>query len=1089
MFNPGVLIAIIIIYVGLLLLVALKAEKLSELGRSPSDNALVYSLCLAIYCTTWTYYGSVGSAASSGMLFLTIYLGPTLAVILWWTVLRKLVRIKHKHRITSIADFIAARYKSSQAIAALVTVTALIGIAPYIALQLNAVASTFALLTAGQGGEPGWTSRNAGPVIVVLMTAFTIMFGVRRLDPTEQHQGMMTAVAVQSVFKLVSFLAVGIFASYFLFDGFGDIFSRLEARDISLNLQEYSGASAFIQWVTYLILAMSAIMFLPRQFHVSVVENSDENHIKKAMWLFPLYLFLINLFVLPIAAAGLLKGMPREQADFFVLTLPLKFGGAWLALLAFLGGFSAAMSMIMISAMTMATMITNHLLLPVAEMFEGLAYLRRRILRARWAAVAIVILLGYWFNVKLGESYTLVNIGIISFAAALQFAPAIVGGLFWRRGSKAGAILGLGSGFFIWAYTLLLPSFARSGWISAEFVSRGPFGIELLMPERLLGVISPDPLSHCVFWSMLFNVFLYIGGSVLFTQKEEDLQAAEKFTEILKPGLGLQPVVSEEGSIPLESKLKTVRGVMHRYVSSSEADAMINKCIEQSGIHGKACVSVLELSDFFSRAETLLAGSIGAAAAHKTFLQEDLLDQQEARALADIFAGILADLRLTPAELKEKIDYYQEKEKMVAAHAADLEEKVEQLREQIAIRKKTEIALRKSQERYLTLLDTTPDAVVAYNSDGLVQYVNPAFETIYGWTREELLGKRIDFVPEHEKERNIESVKDFKNGLTVELECQRLTRNGDLVDVIVKGAPFRDSEGSLAGSIVIHHDITRRKRAEAVMIQSDKMMSVGGLAAGMAHEINNPLAGIIQNAQVILNRLTKATEKNLAAAVECGLNLENLSRYMHKREINDLFSLLMESGRRAAGIVDNMLSFSRMPESGSLQRENLADLIDKAIELAATDYDLKKKFDFKDIEIVREYDPDTPETPCESSKIQQVLLNLLSNAAYALSNQNDRSEAPLITIRLHPTGDDVVIEVEDNGPGVPADMQKRVFEPFFTTKDVGQGTGLGLSVSYFIIKENHGGTMTLESGAGRGAKFCIRLPVYSDSSKQGRDRF
>jgi len=385
MFNPLTVIGFFCFYIGILFVIALWVERKSVEGRNIGNNPLVYSLSLAIYCTTWTFYGSVGKAATSGMLFLTIYLGPTLGIIVWWIVLRKLIRIKNIHRITSIADFISARYNKSQRVAAIATVIALTGIVPYMALQLKAVISTFELITAQNNTDAtSLIGQYVGPIIVGLMVLFTIAFGARRLDPTERHQGMVVAMAAESVVKLIAFLAAGIFITYFMFNGFSDIFYRLTESPVrKLLYTDESSISFYITWTTYLILAMSAIIFLPRQFHIAVVENFDENHIRTAMWLFPLYMLLINIFVFPIAIGGLLQGFPVQSADTFVLSLPLHAGQKWLSLLVFIGGFSAATGMIMISTMTMSIMVTNHLLLPVLEWIKQLGFLRRYLLQCQ----------------------------------------------------------------------------------------------------------------------------------------------------------------------------------------------------------------------------------------------------------------------------------------------------------------------------------------------------------------------------------------------------------------------------------------------------------------------------------------------------------------------------------------------------------------------------------------------------------------------------------------------------------------------------------------------------------------------------------
>lgn len=422
MIEPWVVILVVCLFMGLLFWVALWAERRLIHGGRQFGHPLVYVLSLAVYCTTWTYYGAVGFAATNGGLFLTVYLGPILMMVLFGAILKKLVRIKNEHRITSIADFLGSRYGKSQIMAGIATFIALVGATPYVALQLKAIINTFTILT----GSPS-ASVHVGPIIVIAMIFFTIAFGVRRLDPTERHQGMVMAVAAQSLVKLIFFLLAGVFVVYSVYDGFMDLFSHVSQSQLSFAAAR---PAPFLTWTTWTMLSMAATFFLPRQFHITVVENLSERHIRSAVWMFPLYLALITLFVYPIAIAGRLQGLPITDADFFVIHLPMLKGRQALALLVFLGGFSAAASMVMISSMTMATMTSNHLLLPLFNHIKGLVFLRRHLLGCRWAVVSIFIFVGYWFERKVGETYMLVNIGMISFAAAFQFAAPVLMGIF-----------------------------------------------------------------------------------------------------------------------------------------------------------------------------------------------------------------------------------------------------------------------------------------------------------------------------------------------------------------------------------------------------------------------------------------------------------------------------------------------------------------------------------------------------------------------------------------------------------------------------------------------------------------------------------
>ncbi|MEW5773185.1 MAG: ATP-binding protein [Thermodesulfobacteriota bacterium] len=678
MFGNLAVLAVVLLYMAGLFSLALWVER-SEAGRRLAASAPVYALSLAVYCTSWTFFGCVGSVAGTGMLFMTTYLGPTLAAVLWWSVLRRMVRIKHRFRITSIADFLAARYGKCPWVGGLAALAALVGSMPYIALQMKSIGATFAIIGWPAGRTGIWVGEHSGPIFALLLTAFTIIFGVRRVDPTERHPGIVVAVAAESLVKLAAFLACGLCVVFWDSSGFTGLLQGMQEGSTSwpgLNTLAGDAAAPYALWTTNLLLAASAILFLPRQFHTAVVENSSENHIRTAMWLLPLYLLLISLFMVPIAVAGHQAGIPQNRADTTVLLLPMLHGRAWLALLVFIGGFSAAMSMIMISSMTAATMLVNHLVLPLASRAAALAPLRRHGLRCRWVGVAATIGLGLWFERMVGESYALVNMGVISFAAAVQFAPPILGGLFWTGAHRAGALLGLGSGMAVWSYTLLLPALAKSGWISRDLLLSGPLGISLLRPEALLGLTGLDPLTHAVFWSLAANLGLFVLGSLAFRQDPAEATLARSYVHIL----GAEPMVRGapgEALIPLEDKVRILAEALRPFYGRTRARLALDGCLRRLGLAGRERVSLHELSDLRTEAEHQLAGAVGSSVAHGALADAGLLTPAETDQLSRQYADILADLNLPPEELRRRIDYYQEREALIARHAAELERTVE----------------------------------------------------------------------------------------------------------------------------------------------------------------------------------------------------------------------------------------------------------------------------------------------------------------------------------------------------------------------------------------------------------------------------
>lgn len=611
-------------YTALIFLVAWYAHRRKESGRSIVSNPIIYSLSLAVYCTSWTFYGSVGKASTTGIDFLMIYLGPSLAAFSWLFLLRRIINISQDNNITSIADFISLRYGKSLWLGALVTVIAILGIMPYIALQIKAVSHSFYLVSGLQihdiplGGGGSGTTLPTGLILALILSVFSIIFGARRLVSSERHEGLIAAVAFESLIKLISLMGVGLFVTYGLFDGFTDIFSRFKAFDPAafdrLFTFDASGSSPdSIPTFTMLFLSMGAIMLLPRQFHVMVIENSDERHISTAMWLFPTYLFLINLFVMPIALGGILTTGSSSGADFFVINIPLVTGNSAIAQLAFLGGLSAAAGMVMVESVAISTMLLNHIFMPVIVRCTPQAWFPILLINLKRLGIFLVIMMGYFYHRIVGDSYMLVNMGLISFSAAAQFLPAMLGGLYWRRGNKAGAIGGILLGFLTWFYTLLLPSFSRSGWLPADLLTDGPFGVGLLKPTALFGLSDMDLWSHSLFWSMLFNVSSYIVCSILLKQTEREREQVHKFIGIFEQ----QPSSRHPETKRLSKPVTTEQFVtlMTKFIGESEANRAISQYIGNREINAQGTVSEFELPNLKRHTEKTLAGSVGAAAA------------------------------------------------------------------------------------------------------------------------------------------------------------------------------------------------------------------------------------------------------------------------------------------------------------------------------------------------------------------------------------------------------------------------------------------------------------------------------------------
>ena len=645
MISSPVVIAASLAYLLALFAVAWWANRRAAAGRSVIGNAWVYALSMGVYCTAWTYFGSIGRAASGGLWFLPIYLGPTLAMVLAWLVLRKMIRIARTWRITSIADFIASRYGNSRLLGGLVTLIALVGVVPYVALQLKAVASGYALLTGGSAAAAtaGWLDGTF--VIALALAGFTIAFGTRHLDNTERHEGLVAAIATESVVKLLAFLAVGVFVTWGLFSGPGDLFARAMAQpEIARLLQPGTNASfAFDQWFALLLLAMLSVILLPRQFQMMVVENVDERHVRRAAWAFPAYLLLINLFVLPVAFGGLLFfGAGRANPEMFILSLPLAAGAEGLALVAFIGGLSAATGMVVVEAIAVSTMVCNDLVLPGLLRLKAFASrdLTAVLLLIRRTVIVALLLLGWLYYRVAGEAYALVSTGLISFAAVAQFAPALLGGLFWKGGTRNGALAGLAAGALLWAYTLMLPSIAKSGWIAAGWLQSGLFGWAALRPEALLGLSGMDNLTHALFWSLLTNAGLYVGFSLARPPSAQETSQALRFVDIFEATA--QQRVFWRG----RALVADLEALVSRFLGAAKAQALFAGHVAQSG-------TAPHLADpaLVQLAETQLAGAIGSASARAmvaSVVDEEILE------LADVLRIVeeASELRNLNEQLK-----------------------------------------------------------------------------------------------------------------------------------------------------------------------------------------------------------------------------------------------------------------------------------------------------------------------------------------------------------------------------------------------------------------------------------------------------
>ena len=668
MLSPDFVILTAVGYVGLLFALAYVSDLRARRGqagflRSPA----VYTLSISIYCTSWTFYGAVGTAARNGLEFMAIYMGPTLVFVGWWFLLRKLLRIGHGQRITSIADFLSSRFGKSSKLAILVTVIAVVAITPYIALQLKAVTTSIQVISSADGR--GWLAElgdsGLGLAVAACMALFTILFGTRNVDAREQHPGVVAAIAFEAIVKLVALVAVGLFVVFGLSEGPAQIYAR--AAEAGFAIHESGPFDS--RWVTVLFLSACAVICLPRQFQVTVVENADEDHLRTASWAFPAYLLLMSLFTLPIAFHGLATMPAGSNPDMFVLTLPMAAEQNALALFAFIGGFSSATSMIIVAAIALSIMVSNHIVLPLTLRYtrelvthetQGIA---RLLLLSRRVSIAVILFLGFVYFWLTGESGALAPIGLISFAGVAQFLPALLAALYWRGATVRGALAGMLLGFIIWGWTLFLPSFAAGSEAVAALLAEGPWGIAALRPQALFGMAEADPLVHSLFWSMLLNAGGLILGSLLTRQSRLEQIQASVFVDVFRSGKDGTARGGAGRSIRSTATADDLFFLAERVLGWQRARDLFAEAGIRHGAHARGAEAP---AAFIIRLERELASSIGAASAHillSKVVRGDALSLDEVMQIADETLQVIShshEMEKKSNELRQAAEQLQE---------------------------------------------------------------------------------------------------------------------------------------------------------------------------------------------------------------------------------------------------------------------------------------------------------------------------------------------------------------------------------------------------------------------------------------------
>src|SRR5712692_2671524 len=1024
MLQGWIVIAFALGYIGLLFVVASYGDRTRRFGREGGWRHFIYPLSLAIYCTSWTFFGSVGLASRTGFDFLTIYVGPILLVGLCSPLIMRIVRLAKAQNITSIADFIAARYGKAQTVAATVALIAIVGTIPYIALQLKAVSSSLTTILVHTGPASGAMQPVLGDIalyVAAAMALFAVLFGTRHIDATEHQDGLMLAIATESLVKLVAFVAVGVFVTFWMFDGPFALFAQaLERSDTAAVLTRDPAPGTLLAMT---LLSLFAIVLLPRQFHVTVVENNSEDEIRRASWLFPLYLVLINLFVVPIALAGLLTFKPGQvDSDMFVLALPLAAHSDLFTIAAFVGGLSAATAMVIVESVALAIMVSNDIVMPfVLQRREALITGRDNIggllLTVRRMAIFVILFLAYVYYRLAGDAQ-LASIGLLSFAAVAQLAPAFFGGLIWRRATARGALAGMTIGILAWAYTLLLPSFADAGIIGHSVLSQGPWGITALRPQALLGLDLP-PLAHGVFWTLSLNLLAYVLLSITrapasIERLQADLFVPSQLTPI-PPSFRLW-----RSSVTVEELTTTVA----RYLGEERTRTSFGSYALTRGMS----IDPKSEADFqlLRYAEHLLASAIGAASSR-------------------LVLSLL--LRKRTVSTKAALKLLDDANAAIHYNREILQTALDHVRQGIAVfdkelhlvcwnRQFGEILALPPQ---LTRVGTSLDHILRFNAERST--CEP--ETIDAIVRERLARYFANGEPFLERfdERD----------LVMEVRANPMPDGGivttftDITPSVKAAEELERANESLERRVQERtEELTRLNnelgRAKAQAEQAN--ISKTRFLAAASHDILQPLNAARLYVTSLVERQAPGNDAQLIGNIDASLDA-----------VEEIFGALLDISRL---------------DSGAMKAEIVGFRID----------DLLRQLEVEFAPLAQEKELELRFVPCslavqsDRRLLRRLLQNLVSNAIKYTPKGR-------VLVGCRPRDGRLRIDVYDTGLGIPASKTKAIFREFHRLQQgaqIARGLGLGLSIVERIARVlDH--RIELDSLLGRGSHFAVQVPL------------
>lgn len=1031
-----------LLYVGGLFVIANWGERHADDKLIRKYGGLIYSLALAVYCTSWTYYGAVGTAVTQGWDYIPIYLGPVLLFIFAQPFLFKLLYVTKKQNVTSVADFISSRYGKRKNVALVASLICLVVVVPYIALQLKAVSSSYHVLLGGDFTDDAsqWWLDSAF-LSAVAMAFFAILFGTRKLHLTEQSRGVMVAIAFESVVKLFALLTLGLAVYVFVLGDSSNVFSRFSDHAMALH---HASEFGVIEFITKTVLATVAVFLLPRQFHVAFVENVSHHHLRHARRWFSLYLVLVTLVVVPIAIGGMqLFPQALNAADSFVLLIPAQSGWDTLSVLVFIGGFSAATSMIIIATLALSTMISNDVIMPGLlrrSKRQGLGHdYSLLIILVRRSMIIVVMALSYLYYRVFARNYELAETGLLAFALVIQLAPAVIGGLYWRRGNAFGVYLGLAVGFVLWFYTLMLPQLVSTGAIDSNIMQTGLFGWQALVPTALFG-LQLDSLSHGVLFSLGFNLLFYVLGSMLTRGTLQDRLQAVAF---VKPNLPVNHQDTPARRIRIRNT--DLKILLERFVGANRAA----ECLQE---YGRRQQQQLQLDDYPSiglveHVERELAGVIGASSA--SAMVNAVL---EGRQLAFEDVVTLFDDTTQAIQFSRKI----------------LFSTLEHLSQGVSVVDR-ELKLVAWNRAYLDMFDY-PEAMVRVG--------RPIADIVRFNAERGLCGPGS--ADEHVEKR----IAHMQNGTPHVF--QRVRPDGKVIEM--RGNPIPGGGFVTSFTDISEHVKAVQALAEAKQHLEDRVVERTHTISEINHELLAEVRRRRETEQQLLQAKAEAEVANasktrfLALASHDILQPLNAARLFtaalagstERQQQQHIIGQLDNSLKASEELISTLLEIAKL-DDGKLTpdvqpvplKELLSQLADEfsllaqqkglALSVRAADYQVQT-------------DP---------TYLRRILQNMLSNAIKYTKQGG-------ILLGCRRRGQELLIQVWDTGPGIAQMDLQRIFEDFYridATAKGQQGVGLGLGVVNRMAKLL-GHPLNVASWPGKGSMFSIRLPLASAAVRE-----